>query len=396
MLLGGCQTSQVNHDFDASRDFGAYRNWAWKDPALQYRPDDPRIKSDLTEQRIRQAVGEQLDQRGLRPAAAGTKADLNVQAYLIVEDRQQQVTTNYGGAWGGPWNGYWGGPMYNETRNITYKVATIQIDLLDGKDGKLVWRGSDEQMMGSTPNPQDRNNAIRTTVTHILSSYPAALTMQSRPTPESGTALQLSVAIVPTICSISPAPLSTTIRRWNRRRWPCNVTSLGRRTGFLNSTSISILAAGRCSAECGQCARLVPQPVGDGLGEAEQLGGQGAQVDRVVVAGDPRIAAADIGGGLPAGQFADLAGVGWASSRRFAFEFHASAQHAALGFPQQAEGIFDAWSPRQRSRPWRGACRFCACTPMNSSLTPPNGPVDADAIAQVDQPQQREGKCLGR
>ena len=62
--------------------------------------------------------------------------------------------------------------MYNETRNITYKVATLQIDLLDGKDGKLVWRGSDEHMMGSTPNPQDRNNAIRTTVTHILSSYP--------------------------------------------------------------------------------------------------------------------------------------------------------------------------------------------------------------------------------
>ena len=172
VLLGGCQTSQVNHDFDASRDFGAYRNWAWKDPGLQYRPDDPRIKSDLTEQRIRQAVTEQLDQRGLRPAAPGTKADLNVQAYLIVEERQQQVTTNYGGAWGGPWNGYWGAPMYNETRNITYKVATIQIDLLDGKDGKLVWRGSDEQMLASSPNPQERDKAIRTTVNRILSSYP--------------------------------------------------------------------------------------------------------------------------------------------------------------------------------------------------------------------------------
>ena len=172
VLLGGCQTHQVNHDFDASRDFAAYRSWAWKDPALQYRPDDPRIKSDLTEQRIRQAVADQLDQRGLRPAAPGAKADLNVQAYLIVEDRQQQVTTNYGGAWGGPWNGYWGAPMYNETRNITYKVATIQIDLLDGKDGKLVWRGSDEQMMASTPNPEERNKAIRSTVTKILSNYP--------------------------------------------------------------------------------------------------------------------------------------------------------------------------------------------------------------------------------
>ncbi|SDV05877.1 DUF4136 domain-containing protein [Pseudomonas mucidolens] len=172
VLLGGCQTSQVNHDFDASRDFGAYRSWSWKEPALQYRPDDPRIRSDLTEQRIRQAVADQLDQRGLRAAPAGTKADLNVQAYLIVEDRQQQVSTNYGGAWGGPWNGYWGAPMYNETRNITYKVATLQIDLLDGTDGKLVWRGSDEQMMSGTPDPQDRAAAIRVTVSKVLSNYP--------------------------------------------------------------------------------------------------------------------------------------------------------------------------------------------------------------------------------
>ena len=172
LLLSACANNQVNHDFDASRDFGAYRSWSWKEPALQYRPDDPRIKSDLTEQRIRQAVTEQLDQRGLRPAVGGSRPDLNVQAYLIVEDRQQQISTNYGGGWGGPWNGYWGGPMYNETRNITYKVATIQIDLLDAKDGKLVWRGSDEQILSSTPNPADRSAAVRDTVARILGNYP--------------------------------------------------------------------------------------------------------------------------------------------------------------------------------------------------------------------------------
>jgi len=171
-LLSACAANQVNHDFDASRDFAAYRSWTWKEPALQYRPDDPRIKSDLTEQRIRQAVADQLDQRGLRPAAQGAKGDLNVQAYLIVEERQQQVTTNYGGGWGYPWHGYYGAPMYNETRNVSYKVATIQIDLLDGKDGKLVWRGSDEQILSRTPNPTDRRDAIWQTVTRILANYP--------------------------------------------------------------------------------------------------------------------------------------------------------------------------------------------------------------------------------
>lgn len=172
VLLSACATNQANYDFDTSRDFAAYRSWSWKDPALQYRPDDPRIKSDLTEQRIRQAVADQLDQRGLRQAPVGTRGDVQVQTYLIVEDRQEQVTTLYGGDRSGPWNGYWGGPIYNETRTIGYKVATLQIDLLDGKDGKLVWRGSDERLLSNSPNPTDRSTAVREVVGRLLSNYP--------------------------------------------------------------------------------------------------------------------------------------------------------------------------------------------------------------------------------
>ena len=85
-----------------------------------------------------------VDQRGLRPAATGSKPDLLVQTYLIVANRQEQIVTTdgYGGPWGGPWGyaggpweGYWGAPMYNETRNVVYQVGTLQIDLIDAKDG---------------------------------------------------------------------------------------------------------------------------------------------------------------------------------------------------------------------------------------------------------------------
>jgi len=173
VLLSACETTQVSHDFDASRDFAGYRSWGWKEPALQYRPDDPRIKSDLTEQRIRQAVGEQLDQHGLRPAVAGGKADVKVQAYLIVDNRQQQVSTNYGGAWGGPWHGgFWGGPAYTEIRSYEYRVATIQVDLFDGKDGKLVWRGSAEQPVNDRSTPAERSTAINQAVAKLMTAYP--------------------------------------------------------------------------------------------------------------------------------------------------------------------------------------------------------------------------------
>lgn len=173
LLLAACASNNAQLDYDASRDFAGYRSWAWEEPALHYRPDDPRVKSDLTEQRIRQAVADQLDQRGLRPVQKGAQADVKVRAYLIVEDRQREITTNYGGAWGGYWGGYWGGPMYNETRSVDYKVATIQVDLFDGRDGKLVWRGSAEQMMNSyPPSPQERNAAIQKTVMTLMSNYP--------------------------------------------------------------------------------------------------------------------------------------------------------------------------------------------------------------------------------
>lgn len=173
LLLTACQTQQANLDFDASRDFGAYRSWGWKTAQVQYRPDDPRIKSDLTEQRILQSIGDQLEQRGLRAAPPGGKPDVLVQAYYIVDNRQQQVTTPYAGPWGGYWGGPWGGGFYNETRTVDYRVATLQVDLLDARDGKLVWRGSRDSILNDTnQGPSERSASIAKSVGLIMSNYP--------------------------------------------------------------------------------------------------------------------------------------------------------------------------------------------------------------------------------
>lgn len=172
LLLSGCASVSLERDFDPSRDFGAYRSWSWMDDKLAYQPNDARLKSDITEARISQAVAEQLEQRDLRQTADG-QGDLKVQSVLIVDERQDQITTQYGGGWGGYWGGYWGGPAFTETRRVDYKVATLQIDLYDAKDGKLVWRGSGEQVMRSQPpTPAERERAIRETVTQVLSQYP--------------------------------------------------------------------------------------------------------------------------------------------------------------------------------------------------------------------------------
>ncbi|MBS7662150.1 DUF4136 domain-containing protein [Pseudomonas lalucatii] len=173
LLLAACQTSRLDRDFDPQRDFAAYRSWSWQEPAVRYRPEDPRLASDLTEQRLRTAIAEQLEQRGLRAAAAGANGDLRVQAWLIVDQRQQQVSTHYGGAWHGHWGGFWGGPGYVETRTVDYRVGTLQIDLFDGRDGQLVWRGSAAQSLrDDSPSPAERAAALHRTVAEVLGQYP--------------------------------------------------------------------------------------------------------------------------------------------------------------------------------------------------------------------------------
>ena len=58
-------------------------------------------------------------------------------------------------------------------RTVDYQVATLQIDLLDGRDGKLVWRGSAEQVLrASAQSPAQREAAIRDTVAQVLAHYP--------------------------------------------------------------------------------------------------------------------------------------------------------------------------------------------------------------------------------
>lgn len=171
LLLGACQTTQGQRDFDSNRDFTQYRDWGWSEPAVSYRPaDDPRITSDLTTQRIKDAVSAQLDARGLRPSNDG-EPDVRVRVYMIVEQRQDNVTTHYGGG-----HYYWGwgmmGPMA-QTRTVTYDVATMQIDLIDAADDKLVWRGSTSEVLNQRQrSPTDRIQSTHEMARQVLEAYP--------------------------------------------------------------------------------------------------------------------------------------------------------------------------------------------------------------------------------
>lgn len=171
LVLSACQTSGPRSDFDLNRDFSQYKTWYWASPSVTYAPNDPRLVSDLTTQRVEEAVAAQLDVRGLRPAANADTADLHVRASVVVEMRRDDVTTHYGGGWG-YWGPYWAGPGYSQTRSVDYQVLTLQLDLMDAADGRLVWRGSDSEVVNERLSPLDRTREMHERIARILSNYP--------------------------------------------------------------------------------------------------------------------------------------------------------------------------------------------------------------------------------
>src|SRR5690554_7799113 len=120
LALGACQVSVPRTDYDLNRDFGQYQTWSWSEPAVTYAPaSDPRLASDLTSRRVKEAVSAQLDVRGLRPATEPATADLPIQATLITEIHKHDETTNHEGPTGYCWP-QWSGRdlMLNQTMEL--------------------------------------------------------------------------------------------------------------------------------------------------------------------------------------------------------------------------------------------------------------------------------------
>ncbi|SDT15879.1 protein of unknown function [Halopseudomonas xinjiangensis] len=175
VLLAACQTTQPQRDYDSSRNFAEYRSWTWADPAINFTPaNDPRIGSDLVAQRLKDAIASQLDARGLRPAASPEQADLKVRADMVIDEREQMVTTNYGVGLGtGYWGVWGGGPMMSETRSVDYQTATLQIDLIDAEDNQLVWRGSSTEVVrDQSQSPAERTRSAHELAARVLTGYP--------------------------------------------------------------------------------------------------------------------------------------------------------------------------------------------------------------------------------
>ncbi|MFC3609501.1 DUF4136 domain-containing protein [Stutzerimonas tarimensis] len=146
-------------------DFSGYRSWSWR--------SSPAGSGVLGPEQVAEMVSGALDQRGLRPAPAGQRGDLEIAVDVRRETRQRQVHDRIDPYYGHGLHrgGHYGYDRFGViasrpmVRTYTEQVTAVQLQLFDAGDGQSLWR-TQASSTGSHP------DALREALRRALDDYP--------------------------------------------------------------------------------------------------------------------------------------------------------------------------------------------------------------------------------
>jgi uncharacterized protein DUF4136 len=168
VLAAGCGPT-ISSDRDQSLPIPAGATYVWHGGGdVSQQQVDPNIQNDIVHQRIQSAINAQMKAKGFVLTTDSAAAYFAVRYYMALQQSTQLVTTTtgvgygggyyggYGYGWG--WGGYGGG--ISTTTPVTSTDGGVVIDLLQNKDGKLVWRGQIKGQVGDKAPSEQRVNQV--------------------------------------------------------------------------------------------------------------------------------------------------------------------------------------------------------------------------------------------
>ncbi len=162
--LIACSTLTVSTDFDPAANFGQYKTFTIM-PLEQFK------EIPLTGDRIKAAITQALQARGLQPASEA--ADLQIQVFAKL-GKETQITSTGTGGYGGwgyrGWGGYGGGMSTTTVQDVA--VGTLVVDLVDAKTNKPVWRGMASDTIDPKSTGQQKQENLNYAMNKIFAKYP--------------------------------------------------------------------------------------------------------------------------------------------------------------------------------------------------------------------------------
>jgi Domain of unknown function (DUF4136) len=159
-----CSGIRVTTDIDPNADLTRVRSYAWLDERSGVEGERTEVTS-LIDRRVRHAVDEELQRKGISSAAKNT-ADVLVSYHLGVATKLDVNTIDQGYGRGL----YTGGVSH--TTVTEYQEGTLLIDFIEPKANQLVWRGSGQARIWKSTTPEQREKRIAEAVAQILESFP--------------------------------------------------------------------------------------------------------------------------------------------------------------------------------------------------------------------------------
>ncbi len=167
--LAGCQTYNVQTDWDASIAFDGLQRFHFVEPPV-IEGADPFADNSLLRKRVRFAVETVLEDRGFRLVESPDEADFLV-TYAVILDDQVRVDGISSSAGGLRRRGIGVGHVYSTTNVRAYQESTLILDLLDPSSEELLWRGWGTGIVG-TRSRDRRGEQMEQGVRAILEKFP--------------------------------------------------------------------------------------------------------------------------------------------------------------------------------------------------------------------------------
>ncbi len=173
IILSGCSSLSVNHDYDLRTDFSNYRTFDWL-PSF-----DNETVDDLDQARFISFIEIQL-------IAKGFTLDKKNPDFYIAPQFEKQTKQNVT-IWDYPYStfgyhshtslhGHHGySPYYSVSRRTTiyeYEQGTLILDFIDSKTQSLFWKAVAKEAIRPEDTPQEKEKNIENAVKKILKNFP--------------------------------------------------------------------------------------------------------------------------------------------------------------------------------------------------------------------------------
>lgn len=170
LLLAACATGpRVTSDVDPSANFGQYRSFAFYSPLAI----EGQGYATLTSGRTKDAARRQMEARGYVYDETSPDLWVNLNAYM--QEKTDVVSTpevDYDYYYSYRARRYVAVPYWRDRTDVyKYTEGTLNVDLVDAKQNRLVWTGVAVGRVGRTK-PEERGAKIDAAVAEIFLRYP--------------------------------------------------------------------------------------------------------------------------------------------------------------------------------------------------------------------------------